>query len=170
MKKILFTLFFFYAIIISGQDSLKYEIFTLREDDFYPEKSHYIPKISLRDMYHQNFVFPLVFKNGSLVIRSTYSGENWLFIQKVVFSIDGKITEFIPDGHCLQEHEDGIIYEECNTLVKHPMEFLNQIINASNVKLRIYGRDYFVEDIPHAKWMWESAKGILNDLKPKKKR
>ncbi|MGV0847398.1 hypothetical protein ACTS9T_12630 [Empedobacter falsenii] len=81
-------------------------------------------------------------KASNFRFRLQYLNEDWLFIQKVQFSIDGKPYEFFPSD--VQSDNDTEIWEwfdENIDVFNEPL--IEAIANAKSVKVKLIGRQYF---------------------------
>ena len=70
--------------------------------------------------------------------------DNWIFFEKMIFNIDGNITEVSKDNieKYTQVVEDGLVLEVAGLyLQKYPMinALVTDIINGNNVKVRLVG-------------------------------
>ena len=80
---------------------------------------------------------------SNLRIRYQYYGDEWVFFNKVQFSIDGKAYEYIPSD-TKTDSGDGKIWEWFDeSLYQEDKELINALTNAHNAKLRITGSTRF---------------------------
>ena len=76
-----------------------------------------------------------------------YSAENWLFIQYMIFNIDGENITITPDMKTDCGY-GGTIWEWCDELVKNNninginKDFIKKIANAKSVKVKMVGSKY----------------------------
>jgi len=81
---------------------------------------------------------------SNLRLRMQYHADDWLFIQKVQFSIDGKAFEFIPRDTETDSGNGGRIWEWFDEgMGKSNTELLNALANAKSAKMKLIGRQYY---------------------------
>ena len=122
--------------------------FEAKKDEFNPDglvwhKPKSAPKYTNRNgiyVYFQSI-------NGmpsNLRLRLQYHSDDWLFLKKVQFSIDGKAYEFIPMNTETDSGNGGRIWEWFDEPIgKSNTELLNALSNAQSAKMRLIGRQYY---------------------------
>jgi hypothetical protein len=121
--------------------------FRKRKDEFSKtEKTWYEPKSAPTYVNKNALYCYFQTENGipsNLRFRLQYYSDEWLFIEKVQFSIDGKAYEYMP-SKTETDNGDGNIWEwfdeSANASDKN---LLTAISNAKKAKMKLLGRQYF---------------------------
>jgi len=72
-----------------------------------------------------------------------YYADDWLFIQKYQFSIDGKAYEFVPNKVDSDSGDGGYIWEWCDQNINSSnVDLIESLANAKEAKIRFVGRQY----------------------------
>ena len=80
---------------------------------------------------------------SNLRLRMQYHAEDWLFIQKIQFSIDGTAFEFTPRKTETDSGNGGRIWEWFDEgMGKSNTELLDALANAKSAKMKLIGRQY----------------------------
>ncbi len=97
----------------------------------YRNNNGYYCYFQMNDKYASNF---------RLVIQ--YEADDWLFIEKFIFNVDGEIIEFVP--HEMERDNDkGRIWEWCDEgISSENEELIRKISNAKTVKVKCSGKQY----------------------------
>lgn len=121
--------------------------FNIKKDEFDPKAPvWYIPKnapqyIDMNGIYcyfETEDDIPMNFR-----LKIQYYAEDWLFIKKIQFSIDGNPYELIP-YNTEQDHDGGYIWEWCDNQVKgSDIEIIKALINAKEAKMKLIGSQYY---------------------------
>ena len=121
--------------------------FNIKKDEFDPKAPvWYIPKnapqyIDMNGIYCYFETEDDIPKNFRLKIQ--YYADDWLFIKKVQFSIDGNPYEHIP-YNTERDHDGGYIWEWCDNQVKgSDIEIINALANAKEAKMKLIGNQYY---------------------------
>ena len=121
-------------------------LFNVSKDEFDPNGlTWYKPKNASKYVNENSIYCYFQFDNNkasNFRFRLQYLNDDWLFIQKVQFSIDGKPFEFIPND--VQSDNDTEIWEwfdENIDVFNEPL--IEAIANAKSVKIKLIGRQYF---------------------------
>jgi hypothetical protein len=89
-----------------------------------------------------------------------YFAEDWLFIQKYDFVIDGKAYSFTP-LHVDTDNGDGDIWEWCDEHIEgEDGNLIEALANAKTAKIRFEGRQYYHDRTIPAKQL-KSIKNVL---------
>jgi hypothetical protein len=81
---------------------------------------------------------------SNLRFRIQYYADDWLFFNKVQFSIDGKAYEYIPSDTETDSGNGGKIWEWFDEPVRDlDKELLNALANAKSAKMKFIGRQYY---------------------------
>lgn len=77
-----------------------------------------------------------------------YYANDWLFIENMIFNIDGENIRIVPNN--METDNDSMIWEWCDELVESGNttdsineEFISKIANAKSVKVKMNGRQYY---------------------------
>lgn len=79
-----------------------------------------------------------------------YSVSSWLFIQKMIFKVNGTIIEYTPDKVKTDKSTySTIMTEEIDELVTNPTrKLINELLTANTVEVKLIGRnDYVVKTL-----------------------
>lgn len=130
-------------------DSTKIEkllpLFTVKKDEFDPQgKTWIIPKNAPKYV-NQNGMFCYFMKIGDDVsnfrFQIQYYADDWLFIRKYQFSIDGVAYEFIPNN--VERDHDSTIWEWCDEeMIGSDAAIIKALSNAKEAKIKFVGRQY----------------------------
>lgn len=120
--------------------------FQIKKDEFDPKAPvWYVPKnapqyVDMNGIYCYFQTINDIPANFRLRIQ--YYANDWLFIKKVQFSIDGQPYEHIPYN---TEHDNGsgYIWEWCDTQVKDSdIDIVRALANAKEAKMKLIGSQY----------------------------
>lgn len=137
---------------ISRVDSVKINellpYFNVYVDEFSPKNlTWYIPK-SAPKYTNENGIY-LYFYNsdeglGPLRFRIQYYADDWLFFNKVQFSIDGKAYEFVPLSTETDCGNGGMIWEWFDEAIATADEvtLIKALASAKSAKMKFIGRQY----------------------------
>lgn len=135
--------------------------FNKKKDEFDPKGVTWIKPKSAPKYTNRNGIF-LYFnstenKLGPLRLRLQYYADDWLFFNKVQFSVDGKAFEYIP-SNTETDHADGMIWEWFDEGIGHTeKDLIEALANAKSAKMKLIGRQYYdIKDI---------SKSQLTDIK-----
>ncbi len=122
-------------------------LFQFKKDEFDPDgKTWIIPKSAPR-FVDMNGMFCYFMQDNDGVsnfrIQIQYYADNWLFIRKYQFAIDGKAYELAP-GRIERDNRNGKIWEWCDQGVNLDSEkqIIKALSNAKNAKIKIIGDQY----------------------------
>lgn len=121
--------------------------FRKRKDEFSKTgKTWYEPKSAPTYVNKNALYCYFQTENGvpsNLRFRLQYYSDEWLFIEKVQFSIDGKAYEYMP-SNTETDNGDGNIWEWFDESVNaSDKDLLTAISNAKKAKMKLLGRHYF---------------------------
>lgn len=121
--------------------------FNVEKDEFDPNgKTWYKPK-SAPKYTNQNGIY-LYFatqegRTCPLRFRVQYYADDWLFFNKIQFSIDGKAFEYIPSDTEHDNGNGGKIWEWFDeALSGSDKELIYDLTGANNAKMKFIGRQY----------------------------
>ncbi|WP_326984110.1 hypothetical protein VUJ46_06070 [Chryseobacterium sp. MYb264] len=124
------------------------EYFSKKKDEFSTEdKVWYQPK-SAPKYTNQNGIYcyfqTLNNVPSNLRFRVQYYSDEWLFIKKIQFSIDGKAYEYIPLDLETDSGDGGYIWEWFDESISDPdKELIKALAHAKNAKIKFIGRQYY---------------------------
>ena len=127
------------------RDLLRY--FNVKKDEFDPNgKTWYKPK-SAPKYTNQNGIYlyfaTLEGRTCPLRFRVQYYADDWLFFNKIQFSIDGKAFEYIPSDTEHDNGNGGKIWEWFDeALSGSDKELIYALTEANNAKMKFIGRQY----------------------------
>ena len=123
--------------------------FREKKDEFSPEGKTWIKPKSSPSYTNQNGVY-CYFQTennvpGNLRFRVQYYSDEWLFFQKIQFSIDGKAYEYIPLSTETDSGDGGYIWEWFDESISASgdKKLLNALANAKTAKMKFIGRQYY---------------------------
>jgi hypothetical protein len=121
--------------------------FNIKTDQFeVNKKSWYEPKNSPKYRNQNGIYCYFGSENGNVnnfrfVIQ--YYADDWLFIQKYQFSIDGKAYELYPDKVETDSGDGGYIWEWCDQEINSSNnDLIEALANAKDAKIKFVGRQY----------------------------
>ena len=81
---------------------------------------------------------------SNLRLQVQYHSDDWLFFNKVQFSIDGKPFEYIPRDTETDSGNGGRIWEWFDdSMGKSNTELLNTILKSKTIKMKLVGSQYY---------------------------
>lgn len=81
---------------------------------------------------------------NNLRFRMQYYSDDWLFFNKVQFSIDGKAFDFVPLFTERDSGDGGFIWEWFDVQVSESdKELINALANANTAKMKLIGSQYY---------------------------
>lgn len=120
-------------------------LFTIKKDEFDPQgKTWIIPKNAPKYV-NRNGMYCYFMKLGDNVsnfrFQIQYYADDWLFIQKYQFSIDGVAYEFIPNN--VERDHDSTIWEWCDEeMIGSDAAIIKALSKAKEAKIKFVGRQY----------------------------
>ena len=99
------------------------------------------PRYTNRNSVHLYFQQNSDGSVSNLRFRVQYENEDWLFIDNIIFNIDGENETFIPDR--MERDNDSRIWEWCDEPASLNKGLIVKIANAKKVKLKLNGRQYY---------------------------
>ncbi|WP_374443701.1 hypothetical protein [Epilithonimonas sp.] len=138
---------------VNNIDSLKVNelkvYFKQKKDEFSPEGKTWIQPKSSPPYTNQNGIY-CYFQTennipSNLRFRVQYYSDEWLFFNKIQFSIDGKAYEYIPLNTETDSGDGGHIWEwfDENVSTNNDKELLRALANAKSAKMKFIGRQYY---------------------------
>lgn len=136
---------------INNVDSIKVKelipFFNFKEDEFDPDGKTWIKPKSSPKYIDVNHTYCYFMKRNNVVsnfrLKIQYYAEDWLFINKYQFSIDGKAYELIPENP-ERDHGSGNIWEwsdeRINTISE--VELIRALAGAKSAKIKYIGSQY----------------------------
>ncbi len=121
--------------------------FNIKKDEFDPDELVWYRPKSAPKYTNQNGIYCYFQSNNgipsNLRLRLQYYADNWLFFNKVQFSIDGKAYEFIPMNTETDSGNGGLIWEWFDEYMgKSNTRLLDALANAKSAKMKLIGRQY----------------------------
>ena len=119
--------------------------FNIEKDEFDIKGTQWIkPKSAPKYVNRNGIYFYFAEANGKigkLRLRIQYYGDDWLFIQKCIFNIDGFPIEYMPNN--VRRDNDSMIWEWIDEEVT-PFEasLVDALENCNSVKVKFVGKDY----------------------------
>lgn len=123
--------------------------FREKKDEFSPDGTAWIKPKSSPSYTNQNGIYCYFQKENNIPsnfrFRVQYYSDEWLFFQKIQFSIDGKAYEYIPLNTETDSGDGGYIWEwfDENVSASSDKELLNALANAKSAKMKFIGRQYY---------------------------
>ena len=148
--------------------------FNVKKDEFDPRAPvWYVPKNAPKYVNRNGIYCYFETENDipqNFRIKIQYYAEDWLFIRKVQFSIDGNPYEFIPTSP-ERDHDNGYIREWIDEQVSlGDVEIIKALANAKTAKMKLIGSKYHniktitpqqILDIKRAVDLYEAKGGQL---------
>jgi hypothetical protein len=121
-------------------------LFNFKKDEFDPSGLTWVTPKSAPNYVNVNSIYCYFQENNgvasNLRLKFQYEAEDWLFIQKCQFLIDGKAYEFIPLNTQTDVGNGGICEWFDNSINYSDSELINALANAKEAKVKIIGRQY----------------------------
>lgn len=136
----------------SNVDSVKIQellpYFSVKKDEFDPQGRIWYKPQSAPQYTNQNGIyFYFAVKDGkplSLRFRVQYYAEDWLFFNKLQFSIDDKAYEYIPSNTETDSGNGGKIWEWFDeSLTNMDKDLVYALVDANSAKMKFIGRQYY---------------------------
>ena len=134
-------------------DTLKVEelspLFNFKKDEFDPNGITWIKPKTAPKYTNRNGIYCYFSKDNFGVsnfrFRIQYHDDDWLFIEKYQFSIDGKAYEYIPVNVERDSGNGGMIWEWSDERVStyNDKEILEALSNANVAKIKFIGSQYY---------------------------
>lgn len=122
--------------------------FKITKDEFDVDEKQWVRPIDEPRYVNRNGIYSYfqtikgVASNLRFVIQ--YYSDDWLFIQKYQFSIDGKAYEYIPRKVETDNGDGGMIWEWFDDQVDENLkEIMEAIVKSKVTKIKMVGRQYF---------------------------
>jgi hypothetical protein len=124
------------------------QYFSIKKDDFSTTgKTWYIPKSAPTYVNMNGLYLYFQVENGvagNLRLKFQYTSDDWLFIEKINFAIDGKVYEYIPEKTERDSGNGGEIWEWSDEPINVLEEsMIMALANAKTAKMKIIGSQYF---------------------------
>ena len=114
---------------------------------YVPAPKPFEPKTSPNFRNANGFYCYFGTKNGApevLRIVHQYYADDWLFIRKYKFSIDGNAYSYTPIDVKTDNGDGGMVWEWSDEAVdSEAKDVLNALINSKSAKIRLEGRQYY---------------------------
>ena len=121
--------------------SKKYDEFSNNNSTWYTPKT--APKFANANGIYCYFQT----ENGipiNLRFRLQYLANDWLFFDKVQFSIDGKAYDYVPTKTETDSGNGGYIWEWFDeSITESEKDLINALANAKSAKMKLNGKQYF---------------------------
>lgn len=139
--------------------------FDFKKDEFDPKGITWISPKNRPKYVNRNGMFCYFStaqgKVSPIRFQIQYYAEDWLFIKKYQFSIDGNAYELIPDN-VETDHSGGKIWEWCDQSIRgDDMLIIKALAVAKSAKIKFVGRQYSEVRTITAKEL-ESIKNVLD--------
>jgi hypothetical protein len=121
--------------------------FNFRKDEFDADGTIWVePKSSPKYTNQNGFYAYFQLTDGipsNMRIKYQYHSDEWLFIRKLQFSIDGKAMEYIPND-VKTDSGDGYIWEWFDDSVDYTSKpIIEALIKAKKAKVKLIGTQYY---------------------------
>lgn len=123
--------------------------FREKKDEFSPDGQTWVKPKSSPAYTNQNGIYCYFQTENNIPnnfrFRVQYYSDEWLFFQKIQFSIDGKAYEYIPLNTENDSGNGGYIWEWFDEGVSssEDKKLLNALANAKSAKMKFIGRQYY---------------------------
>lgn len=168
------------TLILSGCATQKFSAYLKEEDKFNPGvKTYYSDSIPLTEgsMFTVTNGNMKLFHEGNDIlhgwyIETTYVSEHWLFVNKLMVSVDGKIFVLQSSPNAIRDV--GYIFSDMVREINRfrvERDFIEAILNAKTVTTRLVGRNYHQErdlkplELNDLKWFITYLKSISDAAK-----
>jgi hypothetical protein len=122
--------------------------FKVNKDEFDPNgKTWYEPKSAPQYTNRNGIYLYFAVQNGKampLRFRVQYYSDDWLFFNKIQFSIDNNAYEYIPSDTETDSGNGGKIWEWFDeALTGSDKELIYALVDAKSAKMKFVGRQYY---------------------------
>lgn len=123
-------------------------LFNFKKDEFDPRGVTWIKPKSAPAYTNMNgiYCYFMMDDNGvsNFRLKIQYHSDDWLFIRKYQFSIDGKAYEFTPNDVERDNGNGGRIWEWCDESIRYgdDIEMLKALSIAKKAKIKFIGNQY----------------------------
>jgi hypothetical protein len=127
------------------QELKKY--FKEKKDEFDPKGIVWHTPNSAPKYVNSNGIYCYFQSNDGIAsnfrLRVQYHADDWLFFQKIQFSIDDKAYEYIPRDTETDSGNGGRIWEWSDEQIRsNDIELIEALANAKSAKMKLIGRQY----------------------------
>lgn len=122
--------------------------FKFKKDEFDPRSIVWVEPLSAPKYTDINSIYCYFYQIGGKTknfrLRIQYTSDDWLFIRKYQFSIDGNAYEYIPANGVERDNGNGHIWEWSDNNISHigDVELIKALANAKNAKIKFIGSQY----------------------------
>lgn len=139
--------------------------FDFKKDEFDPKGTTWISPKSRPKYVNRNGMYCYFSTTegelSPIRFQIQYYADDWLFIRKYQFSIDGNAYELIPDD-VETDHSGGKIWEWCDQAIRgDDMQIIKALAGAKSAKIKFVGRQYSEVKTITSKEL-ESIKNVLD--------
>lgn len=137
---------------ISSIDSTKIKElspkFTFKKDEFDPKGLTWIEPKSSPKYSNQNGIYCYFMRQDDTTsnfrLKIQYYASDWLFIEKIQFSIDDKAYEYNP-SKTERDHGGGYIWEWSDEKISYESDknIIEALANAKSAKMKLIGSQYY---------------------------
>lgn len=120
--------------------------FSLTEDEFNDMawvRHNTTPKYTNRNSIYLYFQKDKEGRPSNLRFRVQYEAGSWLFINNMIFNVDGENITFTPTDMEKDCGYGGRIWEWCDELASSNQALVEKIYGAKTVKVKFNGRQYY---------------------------
>lgn len=137
---------------ITKQDSAKIKLllknFKFTEDEFDVDGKQWVRPIDEPHYVNRNGIYSYFQTNKGLASNLRfviqYYSDDWLFIRKYQFSIDGKAYEYIPNKVETDIGDGGMVWEWFDDQVDENLKtIMEAIVKSKTTKIKMIGNQYF---------------------------
>ena len=137
---------------INAADSARIKVlrkgFIIIKDEFDVNDNQWLKPIDGPKYVNKNGVYSYFQTNGGVATNLRfviqYYSDDWLFIQKYMFSIDGEAFEYIPSEVKTDNGDGGMIWEWFDESADENLKtIMKAIANSKSAKIKMVGRQYF---------------------------
>ncbi|GAA4209184.1 hypothetical protein GCM10022289_34280 [Pedobacter jeongneungensis] len=138
--------------LITTQDSAKIKLllksFKITKDEFDVDDKQWVRPIDEPHYVNRNGIYSYFQSNegvaSNLRFVIQYYNDDWLFIQKYQFSIDGKAYEYIPNKVETDSGDGGMIWEWFDDQADENLKkIMEAIVKSKTTKIKMIGNQYF---------------------------
>ncbi len=135
------------VVIDSAEIKRLSPFFDFKKDEFDPKGMTWVEPKSRPAYRNRNGIYCYFMSSQGEVsnfrLTIQYYAENWLFVRKCQFSIDGKAYEFIP-MNVERDHSGGYIWEWVDERVSAPKdwELIKALSAAKSARIKFIGDQY----------------------------
>ena len=117
-------------------------LFKHKSDEFSEDKTEWITPLAAPKFRNRNGIY-CYFSANNLRFVYQYHSDDWLFIKKCQFLVDGKTFEYFPGEVKRDNDESGITEWFDDSVDANNKDLIEALANAKKAKVKLNGDNYY---------------------------